>query len=146
MGYLGHIISSGGMSTDPKEIEAVASWRRPGHVSELQSFLGFASYYQRFVEGFARLAAPLHRLVAELAGTRSKKGSGQSFPSAWTVECEHSFEGLKAKLVAAPVLAYTDFALPFILEIDASHSGLGAVLSQEQEGKVSICKSGSKAI
>uniref|UniRef100_A0A3B1J0Z4 Gypsy retrotransposon integrase-like protein 1 n=1 Tax=Astyanax mexicanus TaxID=7994 RepID=A0A3B1J0Z4_ASTMX len=55
---------------------------------------------------------------------------------AWTPQCESSFEALKGKLVSAPVLAYADFSRPFILEIDASHSGLGAVLSQEQEGGV----------
>lgn len=67
--YLGHVISSRGVSTDPKKIEAVANWKRPSSVSELHSFLGFASCYCRFVEGFAQLAAPLHKLVAELART-----------------------------------------------------------------------------
>ncbi|KAM3873593.1 retrovirus-related Pol polyprotein from transposon 412 [Diretmus argenteus] len=134
--YLGHVISSKGVSTDPTKIEAVAKWQRPHHVSELRSFLGFASYYRRFVEGFAQLAGPLHGLVAKLAGTRSRRGSGQDLGSAWTPRCEESFEALKAKLVSAPVLAYADFSRPFILEIDASHSGLGAVLSQETEGVV----------
>lgn len=51
--YLGHVISREGVATDPGKIEAVAKWPRPNHVSELCSFLGFASYYGRFVEGFA---------------------------------------------------------------------------------------------
>lgn len=134
--YLGHVISGEGVSTDPHKIEAVANWQRPNHPSELRSFLGFCSYYRRFVEGFAKLAAPLHRLVAELAGSKTKKGSGQSLASAWTEEREQSFQALKKKLVTAPVLAYADFSKPFILEVDASHSGLGAVLSQEQAGTV----------
>ena len=134
--YLGHVISSQGVSTDPKKVEVVANWRRPSHISELRSFLGFASYYRRFVEGFSKFAAPLHKLVAELAGTRSRKASSRTLASAWTQQCEDSFEGLKGKLVGAPVLAYADFSLPFILEIDASHSGLGAVLSQDQSGRV----------
>lgn len=131
--YLGHIISSQGVSTDTSKIEAVAKWQRPRHVSELRSFLRFASYYRQFVEGFAKLAGPLHKLVAELAGTRSKRGSGRDLCAAWTSQCEQSFEALKAKLVSAPVLAYADFSRPFILEIDASHSGLGAVLSQDTD-------------
>lgn len=45
-------------------------------------------------------------------------------------------EELKLKLTTAPVLAYADFSLPFIPEVDASHAGLGAVLSQEQGGQV----------
>ena len=59
VGYLGHVISSQGVATDPKKIEAVASWRCPSTVSEVRSFLGFASYFRRFVEGFAKVAAPL---------------------------------------------------------------------------------------
>ncbi|KAJ7986825.1 hypothetical protein DPEC_G00332410 [Dallia pectoralis] len=51
-------------------------------------------------------------------------------------ECQCNFETLKIKLVTAPVLAYADFSLPFILEVEASYGGLGAVLSQEQSDKV----------
>lgn len=54
--YLGHVISNRGVATDPKKVEAVANWPRPSNISELRSFLGFASYYRRFVEGFAKLA------------------------------------------------------------------------------------------
>lgn len=64
--YLGHVISSEGVSTDPEKIKALPKWKHPLHVSELRSFFGFASYYRRFVEGFAQLASPLHKLVAEL--------------------------------------------------------------------------------
>ena len=133
--YLGHVVSANGVSTDPAKIEAVAKWPPPKTVSELRSFLGFASYYRRFVEGFAKLAAPLHRLVAELGSTRSKRQPTQVIHD-WTEECRGSFEALKTKLTTAPVLAYADFTLPFILEVDASYGGLGAVLAQEQEGKV----------
>ena len=131
VGYLGHVISSQGVSTDPKKIEAVANWPRPRNVAELRSFLGFTSYYRRFVEGFAKLAGPLHRLVAQLGGTRTRPG--QDLGAAWTPQCAESFGALKSRLVSAPVLTYADFSRPFILEIDASHSGLGAVLSQETD-------------
>lgn len=131
--YLGHVISADGVSTDPAKIEVVANWPFPATASELRSFLGFASYYRRFVEGFAKLAAPLHRAVAECGGT---KKPDQRFSRCWTEECNKNFETLKAKLTTAPVLAYADFTLPFILEVDASYGGLGAVLSQTQAGKV----------
>ena len=136
VGYLGHVISGQGVSTDPKKIEAVAQWKRPQNTSELRSFLGFASYYRRFVEGFAKLAGPLHQLVAELAGKKSKRGSEKNLEAAWTPQCEQAFQALKEKLVSAPVLAYADFSKPFILEVDASYSGLGAVLSQETDSGV----------
>ncbi|KAL0153780.1 hypothetical protein M9458_050896, partial [Cirrhinus mrigala] len=144
--YLGHVISSEGVSTDPGKVEAVAQWPRPTNVSELRSFLGFASYYRRFVEGFAKLAAPLHRLVAQLANPKPLKRSAREFAEAWSAECQCSFEGLKGKLTTAPVLAYADFSLPFILEVDASHGGLGAVLSQEQQGKVRPIAYGSRSL
>lgn len=64
--YLGHMISEKGVSTDPNKVEAVANWEPPTTIYQLRSFLGFASYYRLFEEGFAKLAAPLHRLVAAL--------------------------------------------------------------------------------
>lgn len=133
---MGHVISSQGVATDPSKVEVVAHWSHPTTVSELRSFLGFASYYRRFVKGFAKLAAPLHQLVAQLGGTTSRKPSRQALADAWTDICEESFEGLKRRLVSAAVLAYADFTLRFILEVDASYGGLGAVLSQNQDGKV----------
>lgn len=51
---------------NPSKFEVVANWPIPTTVPELQSLLGFASYYRRFVEGFAKLAAPLHKAVAEI--------------------------------------------------------------------------------
>lgn len=133
--YLGHVISSKGVATDPSKIEAVAQWPRPSSVTELRSFLGFSSYYRRFVAEFAKVAAPLHKLVGEFAGVKGKQ-TGRNFEEAWSERCQVSFEELKEKLTTAPVLAYADFSKPFILEVDASYQGLGAVLSQEYEGKV----------
>ncbi|KAL6467781.1 hypothetical protein MHYP_G00234580 [Metynnis hypsauchen] len=64
--YLGHVVSAEGVATDPAKIEVVKGWECPLHLAELRSFLGFASYYRRFVEGFSKLAAPLHHLVRKL--------------------------------------------------------------------------------
>ncbi|KAI2657814.1 Retrovirus-related Pol polyprotein from transposon opus [Labeo rohita] len=134
--YLGHLVSEQGVATDPDKVAAVKEWGRPVHLAELRSFLGFASYYRRFIEGFAKLAKPLHELVTRLSGS-AKKGKTLRLPlaSVWNAECESSFQTLKAKLVTAPVLTYADFHKPFVVEIDASHQGLGAILSQEQDGK-----------
>lgn len=75
--------------------------------------MGFASYYDRFVEGFAKLAAPLHRLVAELR-LRSKH-SGRQVSQSWTAEHQQSFEHLKVSLINAPLLAYASLNLPSLL-------------------------------
>ena len=132
--YLGHVISADGVATDPEKTRAVAEWPRPRTAKDLRSFLGFASYYRRFVPGFAAHAGPLHRAVAAASGPKKAPDSGRDLGALWTAECEEGFRTLKERLVSAPVLAYADFSKPFVLDIDASFTGLGAVLSQEQEG------------
>ena len=73
--YLGHMVSGEGVSSDPSKIEVVANWPFPTTVSELHFFLGFASYYQCFVEGFAKLAAPLQKAVAKFGCAKTGKKS-----------------------------------------------------------------------
>lgn len=134
--FLGHVISASGVATDPEKISAVRDWKTPSSVTELRSFLGFASYYRRFVEGFARYATSLHILVAKLQPGPKKKrvGSDTFLRDHWDWGCDQAFNTLKQMLISAPVLGYADFSKPFILEVDASGLGLGAVLTQEQEG------------
>ena len=55
--FLGHVVSTVGVSVDPEKVEAVMSWERPKSVFEIRSFLGFAWYCRRFIEDFSRLAA-----------------------------------------------------------------------------------------
>lgn len=99
------------------------NWQQlaPSNVKTLRSFLGLASYYRRFVPNFAKVARPLHSLT--------KKDS----PFVWIPDCQLAFMELKQLLTSAPVLSYPDFQKPFVLETDASGSGLGAVLAQRQE-------------
>ena len=61
--YLGHIVSSKGVATDPSKTKKVADWPVPTTPKEVQQFLGFANYYRRFVKDFATIARPLHRLT-----------------------------------------------------------------------------------
>ena len=116
------------------QTRAVADWPRPQTVQELRSFLGFASFYRRFVKNFANIAAPLHALCTGEHVKGRAKSSTASLQQHWNPECKHAFRALREKLTSAPVLAYADFSQPFFLEIDASYQGLGAVLSQEVEG------------
>lgn len=135
--YLGHVVSADGVSMDPDKVAVVRDWMQPCNLAELRSFLGFASYYRRFIAGFSTMASPLNRLVAKLLPP-GKTGKTPRKPLAefWDLECEQSFLKLKTALITTPVLAYADFQQPFVLEVDASHGGLAAVLSQEHGGKL----------
>ena len=71
--YLGHVVSKEGVSTDPDKIAAVTEWPQPTTVTEVRSFLGFVSYYRRFIPNFSKVAKPLNQLLQNLEGTPSQK-------------------------------------------------------------------------
>lgn len=144
--YLGHVVSAEGVATDPEKTKAVKEWPVPVTVRDVRSFLGFASYYRRFVPKFAQVAGPLHKLVAELGSEGGKRSTRKQINNLWTTECQNSFDKLKSLLTSAPILAYPDYNQPFILETDASNEGLGAVLSQEQDGKVKVIAYASRGL
>ena len=146
--YCGHIVSEAGVATDPAKTEKIANWPTPTNVSELRSFLGFANYYRRYVEGFSKTARPLNDL---LGGTGKRKLKGKKVKSlppewVWGDGQEQAFKNLKLKLVSPPILSYADFSKPFIVHTDACRDGLGAVLCQEQEGKEVVIAYASKGI
>ena len=127
--YLGHIVSSEGIATDPKKIKAIQLWPRPETVTQIRKFTGLTNYYRKFIHNYAKVARPLHQLVsgenAKLKRTTVK----------WTEECERSFLELKNLCSNTPVLAYPDYTRNFKLYTDASESGLGAVLTQVSKDK-----------
>jgi hypothetical protein len=61
--FLGHIISEGGILVDPSKVKDVLSWNTPQNVSDIQSFLGLAGYYRRFIERFSKIAKPMTELL-----------------------------------------------------------------------------------
>ncbi|XP_076730651.1 retrovirus-related Pol polyprotein from transposon 412 [Maylandia zebra] len=128
--FLGHVISAKGVQVDLEKVKALETWPAPRSVREVRQVLGFMSYYRRFVPRFAQLAKPLHALVGK--GLKNTSRGTQAF--VWTGECQEALDELKRCLVSPPILAYPNFGLPFILTTDGSLHGLGAVLSQKQEG------------
>ncbi|XP_023816073.1 uncharacterized protein LOC111948248 [Oryzias latipes] len=96
--YLGHVISEGGVATDPTKTMAVREWPMPQTVRQVRSFLCLAGYYRRFIPHFSKIATPLNMLTH---GTSVKK----STPVTWTELCQQAFDELKRALLNAPVLA-----------------------------------------
>ena len=92
--YLGHIVSSEGIACDSDQIEVVQAWPEPTTVTQVRQFLGFASYYRKFIPHFSEIAQPLTKLTRK------------SVRFSWGQSCQDAFESLKSKLVTAPVLAY----------------------------------------
>ena len=122
--YLGHIVSSKGIETDPKKFEAVKNWTIPKTVTNVRSFLGFTNYDRRFIRGYAKVAKPLNTLVSGNNANRKKA------PIEWTDECQDAFNKLKELCTSTPILAYANYKKPFQLQTDASDFGLGVVLYQ----------------
>ncbi|GFV64241.1 retrovirus-related Pol polyprotein from transposon opus [Trichonephila clavipes] len=123
-----------GVRTDPDKISAVKDWNCPTDVHQLESFLGLCTYYRKFVKNFSTIARPLHKL------TEAK----QKF--IWTVDCNNAFNKLKDALTSARVLAYPEIGKQFILDADASHESIGAVLSQEIDGQERVIAYFSKCL
>ena len=73
-----YTISADGVSLESGKVECVQNWPTPTTTTELRSFLGFASYYRRFISGFARIAGPLHDLVSDGAKRSKKKAADVS--------------------------------------------------------------------
>jgi hypothetical protein len=120
--FLGHILTTEGVAVDLEKVEAVSNWQQPTNVSEIRSFLGLAGYYQRFIEGFSKVARPMTELLR-----KDKKFT-------WTESCEKIFQELKRRLTTAPVLTLPDIQRDFVIYCDASRQGLGYVLMRD--GKV----------
>ena len=117
MDYLGNVVPREGVRVDESKIAAIQHWSPPSSVKQLRGFLGLASYYHKFIKGFAMLAAPLTDLL--------KKDTFQ-----WIEKTQQAFLTFKIALTQAPILALPDFKHPFVLEIDALSARIGATLSQ----------------
>ena len=122
--FLGHTISRFGIRPSPDKVQAVKNWKQPQTVTQVRSFLGFSSYYRRYMQNFSVRAAPLNRLLE----------AGQAF--IWTDDHENAFQDLKSALTGEEVMAFPQDNGLFILDTDASDYGIGSVLSQIQYSEV----------
>ena len=119
--YLGLIISHNSVSMDPKKVKDVVEWPRPEDKRDVQSFLGFANFYRRFIEDFSKIARPLFDLTKK------------DVEFVWSEACEDAFVGLKRAITSAPVLVLANDRQPFRIKADSSDYATGGVLLQLSE-------------
>ena len=117
--YLGHIFSKDGLKPDQSKIEAVRKMPTPECKKDVERFLGVVTYLAKFIPNMSKHTEPLRGLTRDDVEWQ------------WKAEHQQAFNTMKTMLTEAPVLRYYDVKLPVTLSVDASKSGLGAVLLQE---------------
>ncbi|GJY04179.1 reverse transcriptase domain-containing protein [Tanacetum coccineum] len=115
---LGHKVSGSGIEVDKAKIKAISKLPYPTNVKVVQSFLGHAGFYRRFIKDFSQIARPMTQLLVKDA------------PFNFSEECIQAFDTLKRELTQAPVMIKPDWSLPFEIMCDASDYAVGAVLGQ----------------
>lgn len=152
--HLGHIISDAGIKPDPDKIKSLTTWPKPRTVKDVKSFVGFAGYYRRFIPQFADIAKPLNDLTVGYVPRGSQKKGGKpgtlhltsDISRFWGESQQKAFDTLIQALTSDPIIALADRGKPFKLHCDASGTGIGAVLYQEQEGKLRVIAYASRSL
>ena len=114
--FRSYIISENGIEMDQEKIRTVLEWKELTTVKEVQSFLGFANFYCRFIQGYSKLTRSLTDLTK-----KSEKFD-------WQAECQEAFDMLKKRFTSAPILRHFDSELQCVIECDASDFAIGAIL------------------
>lgn len=121
--YLGHIIDKDGIHTDPKKTEAIEKYPSPSSYKELHTFLGLCGYYRQFIKNYSQKTKYLYAHL--------NKGNNKSTGWHWNEHLNDEFNLLKQNMSSASFLIFPDPNGQFILDTDASHEAIGAVLSQQ---------------
>ena len=133
--FLGHVVSGEGIKPSPTNVTKVVDWPTPKTAKQVKQVVAMASYYRHYVRNFAITARPMVDLT--------KKEKKFLFSEA----CENAFNSLKRALISADVMGYPlNEAGEFILDVDASDLGIGAVLHQVQGGKETVIAYASRSL
>lgn len=131
--FLGHICSKNGIKPDPSKFASIQNYPTPYSSDCVRRFVAMVNYYRKFIDNFSIITIPLNNLTKK------------NVKFHWTQECQNAFNTLKNKLCHAPILAYPDYEQEFVVTVDASKSGVGAVISQNNKPIAFASKSFSKA-
>ncbi|SJL08318.1 uncharacterized protein ARMOST_11681 [Armillaria ostoyae] len=120
--YLGVIISEGQVRMDPIKLAGIAEWPTPTKKKELQSFLGFTNFYRKFIKNYSKVVCALTQLTGNAEWV-------------WGAAQNQAFQQLKKQMAEDVILTVPNRTRRFRVKADASNGAIGAVLSQEQEGR-----------
>lgn len=131
--FLGHVCTDKGIQPDPSKFFSINNYPIPHDADATRRFVAMSNFYRKFIPDFSLLTLPLNKMTRKNTIFR------------WTPECQHSFDELKNHLTSPKTLAYPDFTTEFTLTVDASKTGCGAVLSQNDLPIAFASKAFSKA-
>ncbi|CAF3952238.1 unnamed protein product [Rotaria sp. Silwood1] len=117
--FLGHIINEEGIAPTPEKVRAINDIPVPNSIKAATSFIKMAEYYRNHIPNFSTLAQPLFDLTKK----------HEKF--IWGIEQQNSFDKIKQLLISEPLLQFPNSDIPFIIQVDASNYGIGAVLMQD---------------
>ena len=106
--YLGLVITPGGLKMQDEKVATIRDWEDPENVKDVQSFLGFANFYRRFILNYSKVVAPMTKLT------------GKSVPWQWETEQRTAFTVLKDAFTSAPILQHFDYEKAIVVKTDAS--------------------------
>ncbi len=123
--YVGHLLTDHGVKVSPDKVAAVVNMPQPESIANVQTLLGMVTYTCKFVKNLSSLTEPLRQLIKDSHET--------GFKFHWDTCHQEAFENVKQAMTTTPVLGYYTLDKPIVMSVDASQSGLGAVLLQEDK-------------
>lgn len=104
---MGHVINENGISTDPEKLKKFQEWHRPRTVNEVRSFLGYTTYYRKFIFKFTHISNPLNKLLQK------------NIILKWSAECEEAFTAIIKAFCEVVTLVYINFSKQYIVDTGA---------------------------
>ena len=142
--FLAHRVTKDGVQPSEEHVKAITNFPEPDSYTSIRWFVGMVGHFSHFITHFTHLARPLNN---HLEGNASKLKAHNHGKITLSQKAKEAFSLLKQALLQAPVLKFTDYSKPFVLETDASSDRLGAVLLQEgEDGKLHPIAYGSQSL